>query len=302
MMKAHSSLRLLAVLFMLALPKVLRWFRGKTRLLNGICPRVGICKSTLFGYDVELDLSDHIQRNNVYRGTYEPHDSRLVQRYLSAGHTFVDIGANFGYYSLMAASAVGNSGRVFGFEPNPELCDHLRGTIEKNEIVNITVERAGVSDEAGWADLFLPIKRGNNTATMVPNEGGRPLRVPVVTLDEYLDRFRIARVDFLKIDVEGFEPRVIRGARGAIRARRIKAVFCEFCGEWLRQVGTTPRDYYDQLRSLGLRSATEPTEATLVMGAIFLFPSDRCTHPLAGRRQKELDDAVKAVVSNIGRR
>jgi FkbM family methyltransferase len=202
------------------------WFRGKTRLLNGLCPRVGTRNFTLFGYNVELDLSDHIQRN-VYLGTYEPHDSKLVSRYLSPGITFVDIGANFGYYSLMAAAAIGDSGRVFGFEPNPELCDHLRGTIQKNEIMNITVEQAGVSDEAGWADLFLPIKRGNNTATMIANAGGRPLRVPVVTLDEYLDRYKIARVDFLKIDVDGFEPRVIRGAQAAIRAKRIKAVFCD---------------------------------------------------------------------------
>jgi FkbM family methyltransferase len=247
------------------------WFRGKTRLLNGICPRVGTRNSTLFGYDVELDLSDHIQRN-VYLGTYEPHDSTLVRRYLSPGGTFVDVGANFGYYSLMAASAVGNLGLVISFEPNPELCDHLRGTIKKNGIVNITVEQAGVSDAAGWADLFLPIERGNNTATMVPNEGGRPLRVPVVTLDEYLDRSRIAQVDFLKIDVEGFEPRVIRGAQTAIRSKRIKAVFCEFCGVWLREVGTTPRDYYDQLRSLGLRSVTEPTDGTLEMGNILFVP------------------------------
>lgn len=247
------------------------WFRGKMRLLNGICPRVGIRKCTLFGYNVELDLSDHIQRN-VYLGTYEPQDSRLVQRYLSPGNTFVDVGANFGYYSLMAASVVGNSGRVIGFEPNPELCDHLRGTIEKNKIVNVTVEQAGVSDQAGHADLFLPIEHGNNTATMVPNRGGAPLRVPVVTLDEYLNRSRILQVDFLKIDVDGFEPRVIRGVQAAIQAKRIKAVFCEFCGEWLRAAGTTPRDYYDQLRSLGLRSVTEPTEETLEMGNILFVP------------------------------
>ncbi len=247
------------------------WFRGKGRLLNGICPRIGSRKNTLFGYNVEFDLLDHIQRN-VYLGTYEPHESKLVRSYLSPGITFVDVGANFGYYSLMAASAVGPSGHVFSFEPNPEICDHLRGTIRENKIANITVEQAGVSDEAGWSELFLPIQRGNNTATMVPNAGGHPVRVPVVTLDEYLDRSHITRVDFLKIDVDGFEPRIIRGAQAAIRAKRIKAVLCEFCGEWLRAVGTTPRAHYDQLRSLGLRSVTEPTEATLENGNILFVP------------------------------
>ncbi len=147
-------------------------FRGKTRLLNIICPREGIRRRKLFGYDVELSLVDHIQRN-VYLGTYEPHDSSLVRNYLKPGMTVMDIGANIGYYSLMASQIIGPAGRVFSFEPNPELGRNLEQTIRDNHITNITFEKAGVSDQAGWADLFVPKATGNNTATMVANEGGR---------------------------------------------------------------------------------------------------------------------------------
>ena len=246
------------------------YFRGKGRLLNSLCPRLGTRRRKLFGYEIELSLVDHIQRN-VYLGTYEPYDSALVRRHLKPGMTVIDIGANIGYYSLMAAAKVGPGGRVISFEPNPELAGRLQETIHENKLANVTLEQAGVSDKPGWAELFLPNEIGNNTATMIANEGGHPVRVPIVTLDEYLEQHQIDRVDFLKIDVEGFEPKVIQGARSAIRAKKIKAIFCEFNGTWLRQAGTTPKAYYDQLRSLGLRPAKEVPEASLEQENILFF-------------------------------
>ena len=146
-----------------------------------------------------------------------------------------------------------------------ELSEHLGQTIRNNGIQNISLEQAGVADETGWAELFVPKRPGNNTATMVANDGGRPVRVSIVTLDEYMEQHQIARVDFLKIDVEGFEPKIIRGARIAIQAKRIRAVFCEFNGEWLRKSGTTPKGYHrdNELRSLGFKPMEEPTEASL---------------------------------------
>jgi FkbM family methyltransferase len=237
-------------------------FRGKGRLLNSLCEKTGTRRTTLFGYQIDLSLVDYIQRN-VYLGTYEPRDSMLVRRYLKPGMTFLDVGANIGYYSLMAAAVAGPSGRVISFEPNPELHQHLQETIRSNAIQNIVAEQAAVGDQAGWTDLFVPKERGNNTATLIANQGGSPVRVPVVTLDEYLDQHQIARVDFLKIDVEGFEPKVIQGARSAIQAKRIGAMFCEFNGTWLRLGGTTPKDYYNQLRSLGLKPAQEQSDKSL---------------------------------------
>jgi FkbM family methyltransferase len=237
-------------------------FRGKGRLLNSLCEKTGTRRTTLFGYQIDLSLDDHIQRN-VYLGTYEQHDSALVRRYLRPGMTFVDVGANIGFYSLMAAEVAGPSGRVIAFEPNPDVHQHLQETIRNNGIQNIILEQAAVGDAAGWTDLFVPKESGNNTATMIANEGGRPVRVPVVTLDEYLDRHQVARVDFLKIDAEGFEPKVIQGARSAIQAKRIGAMFCEFNGTWLRLGGTTPKDYYNQLRSLGLKPTQEQSDQSL---------------------------------------
>jgi len=246
------------------------WFRGKGRLFNLLCPNWGTKEATLFGYTVRLDLSDLIQRN-VYLGTYEPEESSLIRRFLRSGITFVDVGANVGYYSLMAAAAAGPSGRVVAIEPNPDLCEGLEETIRNNRIRNMILEQAAVGKETGWADLFVPTHPGNNTATLIPNGGGSPIRVRVITLDEYLEQQQIATVDFLKIDVEGFEDKVLEGARCALRAKRIRAVLCEFNGTWLRARGATPRDCFDLIRSFGLRPVQQPSKHDLEFGNVLFF-------------------------------
>ena len=245
-------------------------FRGKGRLFDSFCPRNGSRRATLFGYTIDLDLEDEIQRN-VWLGTYELRETSLVKSHLRKGMTFLDVGANIGYYSLMAAAYAGPSGRVVSFEPSPMSYRHFKKTVDENGILNITIEQAALSDVAGEGQLFVPKEQGNNTPTMVANSGGRAVPVPVVTLDEYLERNRIGRIDFMKIDVEGFEPKVIAGAQSAIRAKRIGAIICEFQGEWLRANGTTPKDFYEFMTSLDLKPSEEPTASSLEWGNILFM-------------------------------
>jgi hypothetical protein len=94
-------------------------FRGKGRLLNLLCPKSGVKRAQIFGNSMELDLADLIQRQ-IYQGTFEPRETASVKRYLRPGMTFVDVGANVGYYTALAANLVaGRGGRVVAFEPSP---------------------------------------------------------------------------------------------------------------------------------------------------------------------------------------
>lgn len=229
-------------------------FRGKARLLHAICPRNGEHEARIFGFDISLDLEDYIQRS-IFLGTFEPCETRLFASRLRRGMTVIDVGANVGYYSLLAASRVGHNGVVYAFEPSPYAVDRLATTVRRNGIDQIVVVNAGLSDLSGSVDLFLPATPGNHTPTMVPHGSGHPVRVSVSTLDLFCAEREVARIDLLKIDVEGLEPNVIRGADALLRERRIGGILCEFNTVWLAEQGTNSDELYSLIRGYGYRES-----------------------------------------------
>lgn len=225
-------------------------FRGKARLLHAACPKEGEREALIFGYSIRLDLGDFGQRS-IYLGVYEPRESASVRAYLKKGMTVIDVGANVGYYSLMAASIVRGEGQVHAFEPSPYAFARLSETIARNDIQQLRLVGAALSDVAGQAQLFVSKKPGNHTPTMVPNDGGQPVGIRVMTLDNYLGENRIERVDFAKLDIEGFEPNVLRGASEALGSRRIRAILCEFNRGWLEANGSSAEQLYQMIVSRG---------------------------------------------------
>jgi hypothetical protein len=86
---------------------------------------------------------------------------------------------------------------------------------------------------------------------MVPHSGGDPSRVEVRTLDEVLDECEVGVVDLVKIDVEGYEPHILRGGVRSLAARRIRAVLCEFNDFWLQRLGSSPQEVHEMLTAAG---------------------------------------------------
>ena len=213
-------------------------FRGKYRVFTRLAPRQGIVTADVFGSQFRLDLSDWIQRG-IYLGTYERNETALVLGYLKPGMTVIDVGANCGYYTALAASRIGPHGRIFAIEPSPRPFMRLQSMIVDNHIPASAFD-FGVGDVAGEFGIYQSPNTTNDTATMVPNGGLAPVAtVRIRTLDDCIDEWQLGSVDLLKIDVDGWEPRILKGAQRAMREHRIKAVLCEFCEEWLRQVGST---------------------------------------------------------------
>ncbi|HTS46436.1 MAG TPA: FkbM family methyltransferase [Bryobacteraceae bacterium] len=213
-------------------------FRGKARLLSLITPDTGTRSAQIFGARFELDLSEFIQRH-IYMGTVEPRETRLVQGYLKPGMTFVDAGANFGYYTALGAMLVGHEGRVIAFEPSAFAFEKLSAMAAKSGLTQVTAIQAGLSDSAGSLKLYLGIGSTNHTPTMVPHGNTSESTVKVVPLDQEAKRLGIERIDLIKIDVEGYEPKVLAGATRLLRERRIGAILCEFNEMWLRMAGSS---------------------------------------------------------------
>lgn len=225
-------------------------FRGKYRLLDIFAPNEGVRSARVFGLQFQLDLSDWIQRK-IYLGTYEPQETRLVTAFLQPGMTVVDIGANVGYYTALAASKVGPKGRIFAIEPDVRAFAQLNALIANNHLP-ARAFNVGLGEKNGEEHLYGSPDSKNNTPTMIKNGGFAP-KATVTTrkLDDCLAEWQVSHVNLLKIDVEGWEPRVFEGASHALASGRIDAVLCEFNDFWLRAGGSSPEALWKMLKAVG---------------------------------------------------
>ena len=231
-------------------------FRGKYRLLNLVTPNEGIRNARVFGLLFELDLGDWIQRS-IYLGTFEPLETRLVAGFLAPGMTVIDVGANVGYYTALAASRVGSKGRIFAIEPGARAFARLESLIAKNHLP-ARAFNIGLGEKSGEEHLYQSPDSRNDTPTMIAHGGFAPTAtVQIRRLDDCLDEWQVTHVDLLKIDVEGWEPRVFEGASRALTSGRIDASLCEFNDFWLRAAGSSAQALWKMLMAFGFHPTHE---------------------------------------------
>lgn len=189
-----------------------------------------------------LDITE-FTTSSLYFGNvpYEPKTTAYIRRYLRPGSVFVDIGANHGYFTVLAAALVGEGGRVFAFEPNPpvfeQLDEHVRLNGFHRHVVRI---QQALSDTTNEAAPFFVSQCSSNSglSSLVPGAsavsvGGlsldQSISVRTETFDHWLALSGVDRVDLVKIDTEGAEAHVARGMSRALQDRRVARIVCETC-------------------------------------------------------------------------
>jgi FkbM family methyltransferase len=162
-------------------------------------------------------------------GAYEPGMVQVLRKYLTGGATFVDVGANEGYHSVVASTIVGPSGRVIAIEPQSRLLPVLSKNLEMNKCPNVTVVRSAVSDRKGSANLYLyPSTNPGASSLTCPTKYPLPSEhVETATLNEIFVETHLLSCDLLKVDVEGSEHQVIFGSEHLFRSRLIRALALE---------------------------------------------------------------------------
>jgi FkbM family methyltransferase len=214
-----------------------------------------------------VDLADHVIGLNIIRGQYEAHEIELVRRLLKPGDTAVDVGAHIGFFTMQMAAAVGATGRVHAFEPfAPNAVLLERSVIENHFETRVACSRAAVGAASGSATLTFPVETLNSGGAYLLRDGTAPLRgnltatVPLVALDD-LDLRRPVR--FIKMDVEGAEPQVMRGAARLLHEDR-PVILTELHPVQLeRASGLTAGKFLELLRRAGYQPqdlAGEPIE------------------------------------------
>jgi FkbM family methyltransferase len=242
-------------------------FRGKRRLVTHLVPTSGKNTAEIFGNALELDLSNYVDRT-IFMGCYEPLNTWLFKQLLRTGGTAVDVGANIGYFTLLAASLVGAKGKVIAVEAHPANFEVLSSAVQRNRLEQVLPVNVGLSDENGSAQIIMADQNefANRTASMVPQPQRSGPTIPLRTLDECLDEWRLDTVDLLKIDVDGFETKVLRGATQALSAGRVRNVIVELDDYWLAASGSSGGELTALLERTGFREARHPV-ISFLMGA-----------------------------------
>jgi FkbM family methyltransferase len=174
------------------------------------------------GYRFRMHLDWQNGTSNVL-GTYEPEMIRALQQNIKPGDTCIDVGGNIGYVTLLMARLVGPSGHIVSFEPVPEIFQILEENVRLNCFKNTILERSAVGKGETAISLILPIcesftKTASVLGYAVSGES-RSIAVPSTSLDDYVSRTGL-RPGLVKIDVEGAELSVLRGARETLQQIR----------------------------------------------------------------------------------
>ena len=178
------------------------------------------------GQDLRLDVAEFYAHDHFFHGKpYEPGLAACLGRLLRPGDTFVDAGANHGYFSLLAAKLVGRSGRVIAFEPHGEARTRLARHLEVNALQDrVEVHSVALSDRSGIA--LMHQSHHNALASLVPDQSpvrdlvtfGAPFEVPTVRFDDWRAQHAAGTIRLMKIDVEGAELMVLAGMPESLRS------------------------------------------------------------------------------------
>lgn len=221
-----------------------------TKLLRNICRKaasqwpwpvpVEVLNRILY-----VDLRSAIGRAICVKGTFDPAVYEAIKSTLSRSGVFLDVGANVGLYSILALDIVGHEGAVHAFEIDPRPLRCLKKTKAKGNIANLVIHEVAVGEKIGVGYLVKRPDCGHSTVTV----SGSGQNVPVMPLDYILQNSNTNKVQCIKIDVEGGELAVLKGARHLLERQR-PIIVCELVGTHLSKHNTSENEVIALLQSL----------------------------------------------------
>lgn len=234
---------------------------GRYRVMNEICRRPPAAflmhmPAEMGGFTFKCDLRDAISREVCFTGRYEPQETALVQAILRPGMTFVDVGANWGYFTLLAAHLVGSGGRVISLEPDPRLFPVLQESVIRNRLAQVVALQVAAASEEGTLKLAGYSETGSNFGiSRIVSNGGQESTFDVAArpLDDLFDELGLQTIDLLKMDIEGFEGYALSGLEKALSHQRIKRLLIELHPAELDEHGHSVKGIIRQLRDFGYR-------------------------------------------------
>ena len=230
------------------------------------------------GVVFEYELNNYHGTAPMYYGSYALLVIEVMKRLLHPGDVFLDVGANIGYLSAVAAGLVGKSGEVHCFEPVPAYFYRLQRLAELNPEYEIVSNARAAGETAGTCRIYITREPGQNT--MVPSykseeEVTFSLEVPVLRLDSYIERHNVSKIKLIKIDAEGYEFPILKGLRRQFEQKSFRpAIICEIAprayslmntslnelSQYMAQFGYAARDLIDAETRVDLQAIEHVTD------------------------------------------
>jgi FkbM family methyltransferase len=185
-------------------------------------------------------------------------DIEKIRKYIKLGDTVIDVGGNLGFFVLILNELVGNSGKIYSFEPSKNLIQKLASTIQINNLQNVTLINLAIGDSEGTTTLHYHTKQSGLSSIVIDSKNNSlSEEIKITTLDKYSVNLS-GRIAFIKIDTEGYEPQVLRGAKELIK-RDKPTIYIELGGDHQKSSIEALQilkelDYHCELENLDLRT------------------------------------------------
>lgn len=191
--------------------------------------RAGFVENSATPLRLAVIPRESISQTLFLYGSFEISETRLIQSVLRPGMTFVDVGANIGYYTVIGARLVGPSGKVHAFEPHAGIRAKLEDNIARNGFDNVVVYAEAMAETTGSVAFFASaVDQNQGISSIIPGAGREASApVPSVSLDDFASRLGPARIDLVKMDIEGAELQVIAGGHRTLAAADAPAIIFE---------------------------------------------------------------------------
>lgn len=206
------------------------------------------------GVKLNLCYGDELSRI-IYCEDFEWQERQFLNRFLRPGDVYADVGSNIGLFTVIAARRVGTAGHVHSIEPCKTTFERLQANVGLNNLRNVTCRQVALSDEPGTREILTSLDgyaAWNSFAQPIEGQAFASESVPCTTWDEYARvNNLVGRVTMIKIDVEGWESRVLRGAKETLGRGDGPVLQVEFTEKASRAAGSSCKELYRMLEQYG---------------------------------------------------
>lgn len=216
-----------------------------------VTPKKPVLLNDCQGSRMYVDPRDQaISRFLMLDGVYEPEETKMFKDTIKPGMVVLDIGANIGYYTLIASKLVGDTGKVYAFEPVPRNYQFLKKNVQINNYTNVVTIPKALSNKKGKQKIFVNSRQFGSCSLF---EGcvacDYSVTIETLTMDEFFKTHN-KKIDLIKMDVEGAEGLILEGSKEILEANNI-TIFMEFCPRMLKGCKTDPLKLLYELKKQG---------------------------------------------------